>query len=143
MSNDPVNPLRQYEGVFPKPFLDPELAASVFEDAGYGIIIVDDIGNIFRVNSQAEQLFGYNRRELIGQPVEMLVPKELQTKHVVHRQGYQSAPKVRPMGQNLKLEGVNKAGKRFPLEIRLSPSSTASGTYTVAFIRSEWNDEHA
>jgi PAS domain-containing protein len=72
------------------------------------------------LNARAETMFGYTRAELIGQPVELLIPKRLGERHVAHRATYMAAPRVRPMGQGLDLIGLRKDGSAFPVEVSLS-----------------------
>lgn len=99
------------------------------------MVIVDGSGLIELVNAQAETLFGYRREELIGQPVEMLVPVRFRAQHPSHRDGYLRSPRVRPMGAGIELEGLRKDGSEFPVEISLSPIETDEGTTVAATIR--------
>jgi PAS domain S-box-containing protein len=108
---------------------------SLLESAPDGIVIVDRKGRMVLVNAQAEQYFGYTREEMLGWPVELLVPDGLQTQHVAHREGYASNPYTRPMGEGMELYGQRKDGTRFPLEISLSPLQTPQGTVITAIIR--------
>src|SRR5262249_39683758 len=82
-----------------------------------------------------ENLFGYQREELMDQPVEVLVPERLRGKHAEHRLGYFANPGVRPMGASLNLYGRRKNGSEFPVEISLSPLTTEEGTLVSAAIR--------
>lgn len=84
------------------------------------IVMVNDAGTIELVNKQTEVSFGYTRAELIGQPVELLVPKRFQNGHIHSRHEYQSLPVTRPMGATRELYGARKDGKEFPIEIDLS-----------------------
>src|SRR5262245_39162429 len=90
------------------------------------VVVVDARGRILRVNTHTEVLLGYERGELIGQPVEMLVPERLREGHTAHRQGYEEAPHVRPMGSGRALSARHKDGREVPVEIMLSPG--AGGT---------------
>ncbi len=115
-----------------------ELATSRFpllEYAPDAIVLVDDRGVIRLVNAQTERLFGYYREELVGQPVEILVPHDTRASHVADRADYASDPRVRPMGVGLDLHGLRKDGTSFPVEISLSPVETRDGTYVAAAIR--------
>jgi protein-histidine pros-kinase len=108
---------------------------SLLESAPDAMVIVDRGGCMVLVNGQTERLFGYGREELLGQPVEMLVPVRFRGRHVGHRVGYASEPRVRAMGAGLDLHGVRKDGSEFPVEISLSPLETASGVYVSSAIR--------
>lgn len=107
----------------------------LLEAAPDAIVIVDRKGNILLANSQTEKLFGYNRKDLMGQPVEILVPIRFQDIHPSHRQRFTSDPQVRPMGIGLDLFGLRADGHEFPVEISLSPLQTLDGMLTVAAIR--------
>jgi PAS domain S-box-containing protein len=107
----------------------------LLEAAPDAIVIVDTEGRIVLVNAQTERLFGYPRRALVGQRVEMLVPKRLRAQHQVHRHSYSRAPKPRGMGADLELFGVRADGSEFPVEISLSPLETEEGTFISSAIR--------
>jgi hypothetical protein len=92
-------------------------------------------GVILLANAQVEALFGYAREELLGQPVEMLVPDRFRTAHGSHRAGYFDDPRARPMGAGLDLFGRRRDGDEFPAEISLSSIETDSGTVGIAAIR--------
>lgn len=108
---------------------------AVVEEAPDAIVLVDRDGTIAYVNSQTEQLFGYERSELIGQRVELLVPAAQRSMHILHREIYQELPEKRPMGTGLELFGQRSDGSTFPVEISLSPSSDRKGQLTVAVVR--------
>ena len=108
---------------------------ALLESAPDSIVIVDLAGRITLVNAQTERVFGYPRQELLGQFVDMLVPKRLRGQHRVHREGYAHAPKVRNMGAGLDLYGLRKDGTEFPVEISLSPLETEEGTWISTAIR--------
>jgi len=112
------------------------LAQSIVESAPDAMVIVGERGSIVLVNSQTEKLFGYARAELLGQPVEKLMPQRLRERHREHhRPGYFAAPGFRPMGAGLELSGVRKDGTEFPIEISLSPIATDGGTLVSSTIR--------
>ncbi len=90
------------------------------ESAPYAIVMVNDSGTIEMINSQTETLFGYSRHELIGQPVEMLVPERFRKAHSGLRQSYLAAPESRTMGAGRNLYGLRKDGTEFSVEIGLS-----------------------
>jgi protein-histidine pros-kinase len=94
---------------------------SLLEGAPDAIVIVDQSGRIVIVNQQTEQLFGYTRDELLGHPVEILIPEHLRGKHSAYRDEYFADPRVRPMGLGLELAGRRKDGSQFPVGVALSP----------------------
>jgi len=96
---------------------------------------VDADGLIALVNAQAERLFGYRREELLGQPIELLVPEDAREAHPGHRQQYLTNAQPRPMGAGMPLSGRRKDGSRFPAEISLSPIDTEHGALVAAAVR--------
>jgi len=107
----------------------------LLEAAPDAIVIADRGGRIAIVNAQAEKLFGYDRAELVGQPVEMLVPRMHRVRHASHRDRYFADPRARPMGSALDLHAVRKDGTTFPVEISLSPLETGDGILVSSAIR--------
>jgi PAS domain S-box-containing protein len=99
------------------------------------IVAVDHDGTIVQVNSQAQDLFGYDRDELIGQKVEILVPESYRHHHHSHRENFAEAPKTRRMGADLDLYGRRRNGSEFPVEVSLSPVSTEKGAFVLSVIR--------
>lgn len=93
----------------------------VVESAPYGMIMVNQAGSIQLVNAQAEQLFGYTRGELLGQPIELLVPDDSRPKHLTNRLLFQASPRTRPMGTGRDLRARRKDGVEVPVEIALVP----------------------
>ena len=99
-------------------------------------VIVDESGLIVHINAQVEKLFGYSREQLVGQPVEMLIPHRFRSKHPEHRRNFLAGTvHPRPMGENLELHGLRKDGTECPIEISLNPISTQAGCWVVSAIR--------
>ena len=94
---------------------------NVLELAPDGLMVVNSDGVIQLANAQCEELFGYTREELIGKPVEILVPENIRGHHPALREDFHRSPKVRSMGTGRELHGQRKDGSLFPVEIGLSP----------------------
>jgi PAS domain S-box-containing protein len=108
----------------------------LLESAPDGIVVVDRSGRIVIVNNQTERIFGYSRENLIGRPIEFLVPDRYKDVHVAHRDKYAANPKARPMGASgMSLTGRKRDGTEFPVEISLSPLETEGGQLVSAAIR--------
>jgi PAS domain S-box-containing protein len=107
----------------------------LLDSAPDAMIIADDVGNIVLVNAQTEAMFGFTRDEMLGKPVEMLLPEPVREVHVRHREQFVGAPSVRPMGTGLELVGRRKDGTEFPVEISLSPVATKTHAFVSSVIR--------
>ena len=121
--------------------LPPDLANSepffrnLLESAPDAMIIVDAQGKITVVNEQAEEMFGYDRDQMIGETIEFLLPARFRGRHVNHRNAFTNKPKLRPMGAGMELQGCRSDGSEFPVEISLSPVKAGSGSFVSSVIR--------
>jgi len=107
---------------------------ALFRYATSGILLTNRQGEIVMANPAAERLFFYNDGEMLGKPVETLIPKRFSHKHEEHRQHFHQAPRPRSMGIGLDLYGLRKDGTEFPVEVSLSPFKNSEGEFIVAFI---------
>jgi formate hydrogenlyase transcriptional activator len=119
----------------PLPSQPQALFEKLFEFSPDAIVVTDSQGRITSVNSQVEKTFGYHRQELIGQPVEILVPDRFRQGHPEHRQSYKAQARIRPMGAGLELFGRRKDGSEFPADIMLGPVETENGRLVLSVIR--------
>lgn len=106
----------------------------VVESAPNGVILVDEAGCLQLVNAETERLFGYPRSELLGQPLDLLIPEEIRTEHTSHFSSFVAAPESRRMGRGRDLFGRHVNGTVFPIEVGLSPIKTRSGMMILAVI---------
>lgn len=116
---------------------------ALIEAAPDSIVVVTQDGTIVLVNSQTEQWFGYTREELVGQPIEVLIPQRFRDRHQGHRSAYVEKPRSRPMGSGLDLFGQRKNGSEFPVEISLSSFDTEDGTLVMSIVRDLTERRHA
>ncbi len=108
---------------------------AVLEAAPDGLVIVGDDGGITIINQQAEAMFGYPRDEIIGQPIEVLIPERMRGQHVGHRTRFMGESRARPMGAGLALFAQRKDGSEFPVEISLSPVDVEGEHMVIAAVR--------
>lgn len=99
-----------------------------------GMLMVNEQGTILMVNKQTEILFGYNRSELIGEKIEILVPERFRGKHPAQRATFHAHPQARLMGAGRDLFGRRKDGVEFPVEIGLNPYTTAEGNFVISSV---------
>lgn len=113
---------------------DRGVLQGLLEFAPYGIVAIDGEGAIVLVNAQVEAMFGYEREELLGQPVEILLPPGLRQAHVRHRLAYGKRSGLRPMGAGMDLQACRRDGREFPVDVSLSPVQTAAGPLVMAIV---------
>ena len=105
------------------------------EAAPDAVVIIDGNGVIALVNSQTEQLFGYGRAELLGRPLEMLMPERYRGSHFAQTRAYTADPRARPMGSGLDLFGMRKDGSEFPIDVSISPLPPQKEIFIASTIR--------
>ncbi len=115
--------------------LPAEVVNELLHAAADAAVVTDGDGRIAFVNRGAETLFGYAAEELVGQPVETLLPQDLRERHTEYRQRYNSSPRARPLLSGLDLYGLRKDGSRFRAEIALTPVETDAGLLVASTIR--------
>jgi two-component system, sensor histidine kinase PdtaS len=111
-----------------------EYLGQAFDRIPVAMVVVNQQGLITRVNRLAISTFGYPSEELLGQPVEMLVPERYRRAHPGYRQGFQAEASARPMGAGRDLSGLRKDGSEFPVEIGINPVDTGEGPMILSVI---------
>jgi protein-histidine pros-kinase len=115
--------------------LPTEVATELLQASPEATIVVDAAGDIVFVNREAEILFGYGADEMLGQQIELLMPKARREEHQTHRRDYNKAPRARPIVAGLDLIGRRKDGEHFSAEISLTPVKTDAGLLVASVIR--------
>lgn len=121
-------------GVQPAATAENERFRAIVESAPNAIVLIDRNRRITLVNRKAEELFGFQRQELIGQAIETLLPERYRAVHPAHVHGFFSRPEARAMGAGRELFALRKSGMEIPVEIGLSPIETPDGLFTLASI---------
>jgi len=111
-----------------------QMVVALLESASQSIVGSDSSGRIVLANARTEAMFGYGRQELLGNPIEMLLPEAARTRHEQDRADYFAKPRVREMGVGLELSGRRKDGVQFPVEVSLSHVQTEEGLFAIAFV---------
>lgn len=111
-----------------------ERLAKVIDASPYGQLLVDEQGIIQLINPSLLQLFGYNKEELLGKSMDILLPERYRNGHEKLRAGYVKSPSLRPMGLGRDLTGRHKSGTEIPIEIGLSPVESDAGNLTLAVV---------
>lgn len=107
----------------------------LFEFTPDALLVVDTAGRITLANAQAETLFGYTRDELVGQPIEILIPPRFAAHHEAHRQRFMQETHSRPMGKAAELYALNRSGSEFPVDIMLSPMEVEGEHLVLCVVR--------
>jgi anti-anti-sigma factor len=117
------------------PAITAALLRQVIDALGDGLALTSQDGEIVLVNRHGAEMFGYERKELVGRPLEVLIPSRLRAVHREHVAAYARSPRPRPMGERARLVGLRKDGATLPVEITLTPVPTATGLFVLAVIR--------
>jgi PAS domain S-box-containing protein len=115
--------------------LSAEEYRAVFESAPDGILVVDRQGLVRDLNPAVEDLFGYAREEILGEPVEILLPESVRSAHAIQRERYARHPHTRPMGSGMELRGRRKDATVFAAEVSLSPWRHEGGEFVICTVR--------
>jgi PAS domain S-box-containing protein len=113
----------------------PVLASILLEAAPVGCLVVNKNAEILMANAEIEKLFGFERRELVGEKVDVLVPERLRAAYAAGREAYLDQPSVRRAIAGPNLVGLRRDGTEFPVEISLSPLETDKGLFVIALVR--------
>ena len=124
-----ADPMLHHKDADPK---SQALFEKLFEFSPDAIVVIDSEGKIARVNGQVETMFGYRREELLGQPIEVLLPERFRPIHPRHRKNYHANPRVRAMGAGLELYARRNDGSEFPVDIMLGPLEYEGSSQVLA-----------
>ncbi len=124
----------------PRAGISPAALWGLVDALADGVVLTNEDGVLVLANRRAEEMFGCRPGELLGQPVESLVPASLRTAHVTQRAGYAREPVARPMGSRVRLAGQRRDGSTFPVRVSLSPVVTGTGRFILAVIRDVTDD---
>jgi PAS domain S-box-containing protein len=111
-----------------------ERLRAILESSQNGIVMVNEEGTIVLVNEALAKIFGYDRQELLGRSVDLLVPERFRPSHPDHRRAFFANPTIRRMGDNRVLMGLRKDGTEFRIQISLAPLASVEGLYTAASV---------
>jgi PAS domain S-box-containing protein len=117
------------------PSLTPETLPELLALSPDALVVVDQAGMITHLNHEAEALFGFQAQEVVGRPLELLMPTRFRTRHIVQREHYATAPHARPMGAHLDLSGRRPDGTEFPVDISLRPVLIEGHLHVIAAVR--------
>ena len=134
MAGSSISPTLEDPTVTPPDPAQDDLLRLAADMSPSGILAVDPQGRILLVNREIERMFGWTREELVGQPIEKLLPMRFRHAHVGHREGFVAAPAQRPMGTGRDLRGIDRHGREFPVDVGLRPVQTSSGSVTLASV---------
>lgn len=112
-----------------------DLQREMLENAPDAVFAVDQDGNFLWLNLEAERMFGYRFDELVGKPVSILVPQQMQERHRLHLRQYLDNPGRKRMGEHLATVAVRKDGEEFAIAASLAPLDTPNGQIVICFVR--------
>ncbi len=115
-------------------FLGDNTMQRLLESLAEGLVVIDKNQRIVHVNRRMEEMFGYERREVAGQPLDILIPRRFAVRHDDHVSDFFAHPRIRPMGQGLELSARRKDGSEFPIDISLSFLMTETGPLSLALV---------
>ena len=134
LEGTPESPHRQIDSS-PLQVFAADAFQALLQCAPDPIIIVDETGRIASLNRRVELTFGYEQKDLLGEPIETVVPETLRDIHVTHRRQFQTAPRVRPMGSGQQLVVRRRDGREVPVDISLSPLRIDGRKFVIAIAR--------
>jgi anti-anti-sigma factor len=136
----PAGSRRRRAALDPRAGIRPGALWGLIDALADGVVLADEAGVLVLANRRAEDMFGWRPGELIGQPVESVVPAGARTEHVKQRAEYAREPVARPMGSRVRLAGQRRDGSTFPVRVSLSPVVTGTGRFIMAVIRDVTED---